>query len=261
MAPMTQPMVDLAKDVSMPLVGFGTWQLSGDDAYTATRAALDVGYRHIDTATVYGNEAQVGRAIADSGVDRGDLFITTKLPPDRRKKVRQTIEESLRLLGVDQVDLWLIHWPPREDAIPATWGELIEVREAGLTRAVGVSNYELGQLDTLVETSGEAPVLNQIDWSPTKFDAATVAGHRERGVVLEGYSPLKKTNLKAKPLVEIAEAHGVTPAHVVLRWHIEHGIPVIPRSSKPERVAANFDLFGFSLTPAEVARVDGMTKR
>jgi len=258
---MTQPMVDLAKDVSMPLVGFGTWQLSGDEAYTATRAALDVGYRHIDTATLYGNEAQVGRAIADSGVDRGDLFITTKLPPERRKKVRQTIEESLRLLGVDQVDLWLIHWPPREDAIPETWGELIEVREAGLTRTVCVSNYELAQLDTLVETSGEAPVLNQIDWSPTKFDAATVAGHRERGVVLEGYSPLKKTNLKAKPLVEIADAHGVTPAQVVLRWHIEHGIPVLPRSSKPERVAANFDLFGFSLTPAEVARVDGMAKR
>jgi 2,5-diketo-D-gluconate reductase A len=257
---MTPPNVDLTKDVSMPLVGFGTWQLSGDAAYTATRAALDVGYRHIDTATLYGNEREVGRAIVDSGVDRDDIFVTTKLPPDRRKKVRETIEESLKLLRLDRVDLWLIHWPPHEDAIPQTWGEFIDARDAGLTRTIGVSNYELGQLDTLIETSGEAPVLNQIDWSPTKYDPKTVEGHRQRGVVLEGYSPLKKTNLKAKPLVEIAEAHGVTPAHVVLRWHVEHGIPVIPRSSKPERVAANFDIFGFQLSPAEVARVDAMSK-
>jgi len=259
MTPDALPMVRLSDDVSMPILGFGTWQLSGDTAYTATRAALDVGYRHLDTATLYRNEAEVGRAIKDSGIARDDLFITTKLPADRVNRVRATLEESLRLLGVDQVDLWLIHWPPNGSAMPDTWRELLGLADAGLTRSVGVSNYSLAQLDELIEATGVAPVLNQISWSPARFDAAEVAGHRERGVVLEGYSPLKNTNLRALPLVEIAQAHDVTPAQVVLRWHIEHDIPAIPRSSRPERVASNFDLAGFALRPDEVARIDDLS--
>lgn len=257
MTPM--PSVRLADQVSLPLVGFGTWQLSGDVAYKSTLAALEVGYRHIDTATLYGNEAEVGRAIADSGIARDDLVIVTKLPPDRIKRARATLEDSLRLLGVDRVDCWLIHWPPNGSAVPDTWREFLAARDAGLTRTVGVSNYALDQLDELVAATGEAPVMNQISWSPARFDAAEVAGHRERGVVLEGYSPLKHTDLRALPLVRIAEAHGVTPAQVVLRWHVEHEIPVIPRSSKPERVASNFDIAGFRLTADEVARVDALS--
>ncbi len=255
----SMPTVRLSDHVALPLVGFGTWQLSGDVAYRATRAALDVGYRHIDTATLYGNEADVGRAIADSGIARDDLVIVTKLPPDRVNRVRATLEESLRLLGVDQVDCWLIHWPPNGSAVPDTWHEFIELREAGLTRTVGVSNYSVEQLDELIQATGEAPVMNQISWSPARFDAAEIAGHQKRGVVLEGYSPLKHTNLRALALVRIAEEHGVTPAQVVLRWHVEHGIPVIPRSSKPERVASNFDIAGFSLTAGEVASIDGLS--
>ncbi|HEU0239165.1 MAG TPA: aldo/keto reductase [Micromonosporaceae bacterium] len=257
---MTHPMprVPLTADLSLPMVGFGTWQLNATEAYDATRVALDTGYRHIDTATLYGNEVDVGRAIRDSGVPRDELFVTTKLPPDRVNRVRSTLEQSLRLLGLDHVDLWLIHWPPSGTAAVDTWREFIEQRDAGLTTTIGVSNYDLGFIDELAAATGEAPAVNQISWSPTRFDPVLVEGHRERGVVLEGYSPLKKTNLRDATLVEIAAEHGVTPAQVVLRWHIEHEIPVIPRSSKAERVASNFDLFGFSLSGDEVKRIDAM---
>ncbi len=253
-----KPQVRLTDNVFMPMVGFGTWQLAPAVAYDATRVAIDAGYRLIDTATMYGNEADVGRAIKDSGVARGEIFVTTKLPPGRVHRVRATIEDSLRLLGLDHVDLWLIHWPPSGTAGLDTWREFLDIRDAGLTTTVGVSNYDFALLDELVEGTGEGPVVNQISWSPKRFDRTVLDGHRERGVVLEGYSPLKKTNLDDPTLVEIAGAHNVTPAQVVLRWHVEHETPVIPRSSKPERVASNFDIFGFSLTPDEVARIDAM---
>jgi 2,5-diketo-D-gluconate reductase A len=253
-----KPQVRLTDDLFMPMVGFGTWQLAPAVAYETTRIAIDTGYRLIDTATMYGNEADVGRAIKDSGVPREELFVTTKLPPERANRVRATIEDSLRLLALDHVDLWLIHWPPHGTAGLDTWREFLDIRDAGLTATVGVSNYDLDQIDELVTATGEGPVVNQISWSPKRFDRTALDGHRQRGVVLEGYSPLKKTNLEDPTLVEIAGAHDVTPAQVVLRWHIEHETPVIPRSSKSERVVSNFDIFGFSLTPDEVARVDAL---
>ncbi|HEY8471036.1 MAG TPA: aldo/keto reductase [Natronosporangium sp.] len=249
--------VKLASGGAMPLVGFGTWQLRGKQAYESTRYALEVGYRHIDTATMYGNEAEVGRAIRDSGVPRTEIFVTTKLPPNQAGRERATIEASLRALGTDYVDLWLIHWPPRSAGLPS-WREFLKVHSAGLARAVGVSNYELDQLDALAEATGQLPAVNQIPWSPHEHDPAVLAGHEQRKVVLEGYSPLKRTRLNHPVLTEIAQRHGVTPAQVVLRWHLEHQIPVIPRSSKRERIASNFDLFGFSLSADEVARIDGI---
>jgi diketogulonate reductase-like aldo/keto reductase len=252
------PGAPLTPEISMPMVGFGTWQLRGETAYAATRAALDVGYRHLDTATMYGNEAEVGRALRDSGVPREDVFVTTKLPPERAVRARATLEQSLRLLGVDAVDLWLIHWPPDDSAGAGIWAEMLRLRDEGLTRTVGVSNYDMDQIDELVRATGEAPVANQISWSPGRYDAALVEAHRERGVVLEGYSPLKHTRLDNPVLIRVADAHSVTAAQVVLRWHVDHGIPVIPRSSRRERVASNFDVFGFALTPAEVAAVDGL---
>ena len=253
-----KPRVRLTDDVFLPMVGFGTWQLAPAVAYESTRVAIDAGCRLIDTATMYGNEGDVGRAIKDSGVPREELFVTTKLPPERAHRVRATIEESLALLGVDHLDLWLIHWPPSGTTGLDVWREFLDIRDAGLTTTVGVSNYDLDQIDELVQATGEGPVVNQISWSPTRFHRAVLDGHRERGVVLEGYSPLKRTNLNDRTLVEIAETHGVTPAQVVLRWHIEHETPVIPRSSKPDRVVSNFDIFGFTLTPDEVARIDAM---
>jgi 2,5-diketo-D-gluconate reductase A len=243
---------------SMPLLGFGTWQISGRRAYDAVKHALSVGYRHVDTATMYGNEEQVGRALRDSGVPREEVFVTTKLPPSEVSRARRTIEESLRALGTDHVDLWLIHWPPNGRARPETWRELLAARDEGLARAVGVSNYSTAQLDELIEATGEAPAVNQIRWSPPLYDAATVREHRERGVVLEGYSPFRAGNLRDPVLAEIASAHGVTPAQVVLRWHLEHGIVVIPKSATPERIESNFDVFGFALSGDEVARIDAL---
>jgi 2,5-diketo-D-gluconate reductase A len=243
---------------SMPLLGFGTWQITGKEAYEAVKHALSVGYRHLDTATMYGNEDQVGRALRDSGVPRGEVFVTTKLPPRDVSRARRTIEESLRALGTEYVDLWLIHWPPNGRARPDTWRELLAVRDEGLARAVGVSNYSTAQLDELIEATGEAPAVNQIKWSPPLYDAATVSEHRDRGVVLEGYSPFRAGNLRDPALAEIAAAHRVTPAQVVLRWHLEHGIVVIPKSVRPERIESNFDLFGFSLSADEVARIDAL---
>jgi diketogulonate reductase-like aldo/keto reductase len=245
----------------MPMEGFGTWQLRGRRAADAVGYALEVGYRHIDTATAYGNEAEIGRSLAASGLPRGDVFLTTKLPPGSVGRERQTLAASLGALGTDHVDLWLIHWPPGGQARPQTWREMLALRDEGLARAVGVSNYSISQLDELIAATGQAPAVNQVPWSPSSHDPWRLAEHRRRGVVLEGYSPLKGTRLSNPVLREIADAHHVTPAQVVLRWHLEHQIPIIPKSATPERIAENFNLFGFSLSDEEVARIDALSTR
>ncbi len=257
------PTVDLGPVVTIPMVGFGTWQLRGQLAYEATRHALQVGYRHIDTATMYRNEEQVGRAIADSGVDRADVFVTTKLPPGDAGRAQAIIAESLKALRTDYVDLWLVHWPPRGRNLVPLWRDFLAVRDQGLARAVGVSNYSVSQIDELIEATseggrggGHGPAVNQIPWSPSRYDADLLAAHAERGVAVEGYSPLKGTRLRDRTLAEIAAKYGVTPAQVVLRWHLEIGVIVIPKSARPERIEQNFDLFSFSLTPEEVTRLN-----
>ena len=256
------PVADLGGAVTIPMVGFGTWQLQGQMAYEAVRHALQVGYRHIDTATMYRNEEQIGRAITDSGLDRADLFITTKLPPGSAGRVHATIADSLKALRTDYVDLWLVHWPPRGRNLVPVWRDFLAVRDEGLTRAIGVSNYSVGQIDDLIEANeggrgGEwGPAVNQIPWSPSRYDQALLAAHAERHVAVEGYSPLKGTRLRDRTLTEIAAKYGVTPAQVVLRWHLEIGVIVIPKASRPEHIEQNFDLFSFSLTPEEVARIN-----
>lgn len=255
---MTQT-VTLFGKVDMPLVGFGTWQLRGRSATQAVCDALEVGYRHLDTATMYRNEAEVGSAVRDSGLAREDLFITTKVGPSLAGQERQTLQESLRALGTGYVDLWLIHWPPQGGgASLRMWQELVKARDAGLVRAIGVSNYSVGQLDDLRRDTGEVPAVNQVPWSPFEHDPAVLAAHRERGVVLEGYSPLKRSKLGDRVLAGIAERHGVTVPQVVLRWHVEHGVPTIPKSARRERMAVNFDIFGFALTAEEVASIDAL---
>ena len=251
------PDVTLTGGGAMPIVGFGTWRLRVRPAYDAVRFALDVGYRHIDTATMYGNEAEIGRALHDSGLDRHEVFLTTKLPAGSAGRERETIAASLRALGTDYVDLWLVHWPPR--GRQNTWPEFLAVRGQGLARAIGVSNYNIAQIDELGATAGELPAVNQIPWSPRRHDERLLAAHRERGIAVEGYSPLKGSNLRDPVLVEIASRHGVSPAQVVLRWHIEHGIVVIPKSEDRGRIASNFDVFGFSLDKDEISRIDGLS--
>jgi 2,5-diketo-D-gluconate reductase A len=255
---MTQVVRELSGGGRMPVLGLGTWQAQGDECYQAVRAALDLGYRHLDTATMYHNEDQVGRAIRDSGVPREQVFVTTKLPPERAGKERRTLEQSLRLLDLEYLDLWLIHWPPRGAAGAAAWAEFGKARGEGLVRDIGVSNYSPHQIDELTAATGEAPAVNQIPWSPWEWDARLLTAHAERGVVVEGYSPFKRSRMRDATLAAVASAHGVTPAQVILRWHVQHDVVVIPKSVRPERLAANLDIFDFELSAEEMARVDAL---
>jgi diketogulonate reductase-like aldo/keto reductase len=184
------------------------------------------------------------------------VFITTKCPPGNAGREAQTLDASLSALGVDFVDLWLVHWPPSGEARPDTWKAFIEALEQGKTRAIGVSNYSIAQIDELIDVTGRAPALNQIPWNPFAFNEREVAELQSRHVVLEGYSPLKRSDLGNPVLAEIAAAHGKTPAQVVLRWHVEHGFVVIPRSQRRERIKENFAVFDFELTQEEVRRLD-----
>ena len=242
----------------MPLLGFGTWQIADADAPAAVQAALEAGYRHIDTATGYSNQRGVGKAVAASGLARDDVFVTTKLPPDNADRVRATIEGSLDQLGLDHLDLWLVHWPPNGEARPDVWEQVVQAQRDGLTKAVGVSNYSLAQIDELTEATGVTPAVNQIKWSPAEFDRTVADGLRDRGVVLEGYSPFKASNLQDPTLVSIAEAHDVDTAQVIVAWHVAHGFVVIPKSSQPERIASNAAGARVELTDDEVDRIDGL---
>ncbi|MGY1740685.1 MULTISPECIES: aldo/keto reductase [unclassified Blastococcus] len=256
----TVPAAPLAGGGTMPLLGFGTWQLTGRACRDAVRTALDAGYRHLDTATMYRNEAEVGRALRDSGIARDEVFVTTKLPPRETGRADRVLARSLDALGLDAVDLWLVHWPPPGGS-EAVWERFVAAREDGRARAIGVSNHSLAQVDALTRATGVTPQVNQVSWAPSRYDAAVESGHRERGVVLEGYSPFKNTDLGDPVLREVAAAHGVTTAQVVLRWHVEHGVVVIPKSATPERIRANLAVGGFTLSAEEVARVDGLAQR
>ena len=253
------PAVPLPSGRRMPLLGFGTWQVNGDLARQATGWALEAGYRHIDTATMYDNEREVGAGLRDSEVDRDDVFITTKLPPNRGGKPLKTLHRSLELLGTDRVDLWLIHWPPSDGVGLDLWAAFIQAREQGLATDIGVSNHSLGQIDQLASATGEQPAVNQIRWSPKLFDPAELAGHRERGVVLEGYSALRGGTLTAPVIVTIAQRLGRTPAQVIIRWHVQHDVVVIPKSRDRDRISANADVGGFELSPQDMDALDGLS--
>ena len=251
----------IAPGIELPLLGFGTWQMRGGGARAAVADALELGYRHVDTAQMYGNEREVGRAIAESGVPRDEVFVTTKLWPDSAGQARETLLESLDALGVEQVDLWLIHWPLRGGRNVPTWERFLEAERDGLARTVGVSNFAADELDELARASGRMPAVNQIEWGPALYDPETLAAHRARSVHLEAYSPLKTTNLRDARLVRIADAHGAGAAQVVIRWHLQHGIAVIPKSSHRERIAENADVFGFALSDEEMAELDALGAR
>src|SRR4051812_30997906 len=221
----------LSGGARMPLLGFGTWQITGEDAVRATSAALEIGYRHLDTATVYGNEREVGRALADSGVARTDVFVTTKCPPGRAGRELDTLRESLELLQTDHVDLWLIHWPGDGSSNVDMWRAVLDAREGGLTPEVGVSNFDAALITEVTQATGVMPAVNQIEWSPLLFDPETLADHRDRGIALEGYSALRGGTLDHPTVVDIAERAGRTPAQVIIRWHLQHQVVVIPKSA------------------------------
>jgi len=254
----SEPATDLASGGRMPLLGFGTWEVSDADAPAVVGTAFEAGYRHLDTATGYHNEAGVGRAVAASGLPRESVFVTTKLLPEDAGRERPVIEQSLTRLGLDHVDLWLVHWPPNGSASPEVWQEVVRAQQDGLAAAVGVSNYSLAQIDELTAATGVTPAVNQIRWSPRLYDAALAEGLSERGVVLEGYSPFKAADLDDPTLVRVAETHDATTAQVIVAWHVAHGFVVIPKSSRPERITANAAGVGLQLSPDEVAAVDAL---
>jgi 2,5-diketo-D-gluconate reductase A len=244
----------------MPLLGFGTWQISNRAAAQATAYALQAGYRHIDTATMYNNEARIGKALASAALPRESVFVTTKLPPSNAGRERRTLGESLTKLGLTYVDLWLIHWPPNGRAAPRVWEQFIKEQQDGLARAIGVSNYSLSQIDELSQVTGVVPQVNQIRWGPSLYDPAVVSGLEQRGVVLEGYSPFKVSNLNDPTLVSIAAQHDVTTAQVIVAWHVAHGFVVIPKSVRRERIVANAAGARITLTAEEVAAIDGLSR-
>jgi 2,5-diketo-D-gluconate reductase A len=244
----------------MPLLGFGTWQISNREATQATAHALQAGYRHIDTAAMYRNEAGIGKALAAARLPRSSIFVTTKLPPSDAGRERRTLAESLAKLGLDYVDLWLVHWPPNGQAAARMWQQFVRAQQEGLAKAIGVSNYSLRQIDELIAATGVVPQVNQIRWGPSLYDPTVVSGLDQRGVVLEGYSPFKVSNLRDPTLVSIAVQHDATTAQVIVAWHIAHGFVVIPKSVRRERIVANAAGARIELSAEEVAAIDGLSR-
>jgi 2,5-diketo-D-gluconate reductase A len=260
--PQIVPNVTLNSGTTIPQLGYGVWQVPSDEAEAAVSTALQVGYRSIDTAKVYENEEGTGRAIAQSGVPRGDVFLTTKLwnADQGYDSALRAFDASLERLGTDYVDLYLIHWPvPELDEYVASFKALQRIQADGRAKAIGVSNFTVENLQRLIDETGEVPALNQIELHPRFTQTELRAFHAEYGILTEAWSPLGQGTILDNPTIgAIAEGHGVSAAQVILRWHLQLGNVVIPKSVTPARIAANFDVFGFELSNDEVERITGL---
>jgi 2,5-diketo-D-gluconate reductase A len=256
------PNVTLNNGVAMPQLGFGVFQVPDDETTTAVSSALEAGYRSIDTAAIYGNERGVGRALAASGIPREELFVTTKLWNDDQgyDATLAAFDTSLEKLGLDHVDLYLIHWPtPARDRYLDTWRAFEKLLADGRTRAIGVSNFQVPHLQRLLEHTGITPVINQVELHPALQQSELRAFHAEHRIATEAWSPLAQgAVLDAQPIVDIARKHGVTPAQVVLRWHLQTGNVVIPKSVTPERIRQNLDVFDFELSDDAIAAITAL---
>jgi 2,5-diketo-D-gluconate reductase A len=247
----------------MPVLGLGVWQMAaGAETERAVEYALDVGYRHIDTASMYRNEQSVGAAVRRSGVSREEIFVTTKLFPTHPSAERE-LEKSLKRLGFDYVDLYLIHWPqPRLNRFIDTWRALEKLYADGRTRAIGVSNFQVAHLQRLRDETDVVPALNQIELHPYLPQTELRAYHAEHGIATEAWSPLAKGGalLRDPVITTVAAKYGRTPAQVVLRWHIREGTVVIPKSVHADRIAENFDVFGFDLAADDMAAISELDR-
>jgi 2,5-diketo-D-gluconate reductase A len=258
--------VPLNDGMQMPLLGFGTWQIKGDQARQSEIWALEAGYRHLDTAQMYQHEQGVGEAIASSGIPRDELFITTKLWNDRHDgdEPRAAISESLDKLGLDQVDLYLVHWPtPARDNYVHAWEKMIELRDAGLTRSIGVSNHLVPHLERIVAATGVVPAVDQIELHPAHQQREVTEWAAAHDVKIEAWGPLgqgKYDLFGTQPIAAAAVHHRKTPAQAVLRWHLQKGFIVFPKSVRRERLEENLDVFDFQLTNAQMAAIDGMDR-
>jgi diketogulonate reductase-like aldo/keto reductase len=249
--------IELGDGNQLPMLGIGVWQVpDGPETEKTVRWALELGYRHIDTAQAYGNEDSVGKALRDSGVPRDEVFITTKFYPGRKDPVAEA-EQSLRRLGVDQVDLYLVHWPQRGPLW--AWPGMERARERGLTRSIGVSNFSAADLEQVIAAGSAAPVVNQIQFSAVHHRGGLLDACVRHGIVLEAYSPLGTgRHLGNKRVAEIAARVGRTPAQVLLRWCLQHDVPVIPKSTHRERIAENSQIFDFTLSDQDMAALDAL---
>ncbi|GAA1083221.1 aldo/keto reductase [Nocardiopsis composta] len=252
--------VTLNNGVEMPQLGFGVWQVPDDEAHRAVAEALRVGYRSIDTAKVYANETGTGRALRESGIAREELFVTTKLWNDDQghDQALRAFDASLERLGLEYVDLYLIHWPvPEQDKYVETWKALERIHAEGRAKAIGVSNFTEATLGRLLASADTVPAVNQIELHPRLAQEKMRALNGEHGIATEAWSPLGqgKGLLDEPVLAETAAKHGRTPAQVVLRWHLQLGNIVIPKSVTPSRIAENFDAFGFTLDGEDLERI------
>ena len=263
---MTVSTITLNDHTTIPQLGFGTYQVPPEETAATVRSALEVGYRHIDTAQMYQNEAGVGEALKSSGIARDELYITTKLnngfhAPD---DVRRSFAESLDRLGLDHVDLFLIHWPlptKYDGDYVSTWKAMAELTQDGRARSVGVSNFEPAHLDRIVEETGVLPAVNQIEVHPYLTNEAARAASIRHGVEVEAWSPIAQgAVLDDEVIGKIAAAHGKTASQVTLRWHLERGDIIFPKSMREERMRENFDIFDFTLTADEVAAITALDR-
>jgi 2,5-diketo-D-gluconate reductase A len=259
----TQPTIGLNDGNVIPQLGFGVWQVPNEEAAKVVGTAISTGYQSIDTAAIYGNEIGVGKAIAASPVPRIELFITTKLWNDQHTNARSALNESLSRLGLDQVDLYLIHWPkPRQNAYVEAWKALVKLKEEGRAKSVGVSNFTVSHLKRIIDATGVAPSVNQIELHPRFQQQELAAYHTEHGIITESWSPLGQgTLLENATLKALAQKHGRTPAQVVIRWHLDRGYIVIPKSATPSRIRENFDVFDFSLDADDLAKIAALDRK
>jgi diketogulonate reductase-like aldo/keto reductase len=256
------PNIPLSDGEQIPQLGFGVFQVPPDETAEAVTRALLTGYRHIDTAAAYGNEGAVGQAVHAAGLDRPAVYITTKCFNDHHglEPAKRALRESLDRLEMDYVDLYLIHWPvPSQDKYVDTWKAFIELQQEGLTRSIGVSNFQQPHLERIIAETGVPPTVNQVELHPRLQQVGLRREHADRGIVTEAWSPLAQgLVLDDASITEIAEAHGKSPAQVVIRWHLQIGNVVIPKSVTPERIEANFDVFDFTLSEAEMQSIEAL---
>lgn len=257
-----QTSITLNDGRSIPQVGLGVWRVPDAVATDAVGEALKVGYRHVDTAAIYENENGVGKGLRAAGVARKDVFVTTKLWNENQgfDKTLKAFDESLERLGLDHVDLYLIHWPsPARGLYVETWKAFVRLNEEGRATSIGVSNFTAEHLDRLIGETGVTPVLNQIELHPRFQQRALREAHAERGIATQSWSPLGQGQLLSDPLIaELARKHGKTPAQVVIRWHIDNGLVVIPKSVTPSRITENLDVFDFKLDESDLSAIGGL---
>jgi diketogulonate reductase-like aldo/keto reductase len=249
----------LADGNSIPLLGLGVWQIpNGRECVDAVRWALELGYRHIDTAQAYGNEESVGQGLRESGVARDQVFITTKFHPARKDPVAE-VERSLERLGVERVDLYIVHWP--KGGPTWAWPGMERAQERGYTRSIGVSNFDVAELKEVLATASIAPVVNQVQFSPYEYRKRLLDACRADGIALEAYSPLGHgRHIASETATRIAERLGRMPAQVLLRWCIERDIPLIAKSAHRDRIAENAQIFDFTLSSADMAELDALDR-